>query len=495
MARSRGVWRFCLGWCLLLCVLPTVEAASKTVKIPSYSEQVSGSALLGNSNVIFSTAINGEFIPAASSNIPLRGLAVVSEFPVAGINAVAKKLLKGGLAGLATGYAMEKLLEGVGWVMDPTTHLPMKKERVPANTDIASGQYSYTDNSLGWYSTANAICQATAERWAASQKLTGPSGTAVLQTIANPSIYNCTRTAKDAIGQVQTSGNYPVYRYGNTCPSGSTLDNANGGCFTISSKLVPVAEQDYVTLDDIINRQNTDWYKDMLRQACEGALQPQNCYKTLALSGKTLLGPASVDGGKVTTTTTRANPDGTTSKLVSTQSTKYSMTYSPTTFNYNKGTTTTTSVDGKPTETTETTEDPPADVPGEDTPVEETPDDNQDPEITPSPCSGAACDGPAYIKLYEPIKETKETFIDSYISSVKQLPLLSAVGGFFKVSAAAGCPVWSAPVSFNVYAASFAYDLVFDFHCQGWFVAVASYAKYVMAIVCSFLAFRQAFLD
>ena len=130
----------------------------------------------------------------------------------------------------------------------------------------------------------------------------------------------------------------------------------------------------------------------------------------------------------------------------------------------------------------------------EEQPADE-PEDKPDEDIAASSCSGEKCDGPACKKLYEKSKDSKESKLDSYAERVGEIPLFAAVSGCFTVSANAGCPVWETPVNFDVHGASFSYDLVFDFHCQGWFTSVASYASVVMMIVCSFLAFRQALLD
>lgn len=484
MARSRGVWRFCFGWCLLLCVLPTVEAGTVKVNVPSLASQVqNGAASFVDSKLTFSTAIDGEFIPGPTKNVPVRGILGQAEFGLSTIVPKTKSLIKGGLVGIAVGFAFEELLDGLNWVMKDGT-VVKKLPSGPAVYVPKGNEYYWNGGSSPNFSSASAVCD-----WTSTNIAVGFPDKQVNLSVTGGSAF-CSITSSD-----WHSTSLTITRFGGQCPTGFNYDVSSGSCSDPSapSTTAPLVDKDFVTMEDLMKMESTDWFKDLLKQQCNGSIAPTRCYQELLTAPSRLKGPATVDAGTVTTTTTHKNADGTTSTTAASTKTTYNITYGDNNFNYNKHTSTTTTTNGVPGDTTETDEQPSDEADPDDT--QETPDDNKEPEIKPSPCSGDSCDGPAYIKLYEPIKETKETFIDSYVSSVKQLPLMSAVGGFFNVNASAGCPVWSASVNFSVFAASFATDLVFDFHCQGWFVSVASYAKYVMAIVCSFLAFRQAFLD
>lgn len=482
MARSGSVWRLCCGWLLLCCILPTVEAASKTVNLPSLSDQVSkGSASLADSVLTMNTAIEGEFIPAATKNVPVRGILGGTTFGLNTIIPKAKNLLKGGLAGVAVGLAFDQLLNGVTWVMkDGVLSKPVAGDPVPTS----DGQYQWNGGPQ-YASDPIAACVVII----GSSSLTAYSPSVIRRSDTS---YLCAGTATHpANGKVDIADyGFVTNRVGSGCPSGSTFSSSTGACLSDTPIYKPVAAADIdgVTVDQFVNAQNSDFVKELLRQSCAGSNNPNGCYQALRKESLNLKGPASVDAGTVTTTTTHPNADGTVSKIVTNVNTKYNIVYGPTNYNYTKNTTSTTTTDGKPGDTT-TEEEQPTDDPADDS--EDKPDD----DIAASPCSGEKCDGPAYKKLYEKSKETKESKIDDYASRVAAIPLFAAVTGYFTVSANAGCPVWETPVNFDVHGASFSYDLVFDFHCQGWFTSVASYASVVMMIVCSFLAFRQAFLD
>jgi hypothetical protein len=468
MARSRGFWRLCFGWCLLLCVLPSVEAATKSVNVPSLSKQVSsGTASLGDSVLTMNTAIEGEFIPAPTKNVPVRGILGGTEFGLNTIIPKAKNLVRGGLVGIAAGYAFDKMLDGLGWVM--TDGAVAKKSQPTVPPDISPGDAYWQGSNGAHYADAtgyqaffvgywgNGSCSYTSDRFMACQ--------AKLDNGATPEGY--------------------VELVGGTCTPPRFM-GTHGCVLPPTSPTTPLTDSDLDFMDAWIANQNSDFVKNLLRQSCEGSNNPEGCYQSLRKRQLDLKGPSTVDAGSTTTTTTHPNADGTTSTTVTTTNNKYNITYSPTTMTYTNHSITTTSTDGKPGDSTSTDENP-----GD----EADPEDNPDDDTNPSPCAGNGCDGPAYTKLYEPTKDTKEKFLDSYAAKVKSLPILTAVSGFFTVSASAGCPAWSTTVSFDVLGYSFNTNLVFDFHCQPWFVSMAAYAKIVMSIVCAYLAFRQAILD
>lgn len=475
MARSSSFWRVCFGWCLLLCILPSVDAATKKVNVPSTSSQVSsGTASVSDGILTMNTAIEGEFIPGPTKNVPVRGIIGGTEFGLNTIVAKSRSLLKGGLAGIAAGVAFDQLLKGLDWVMQDGA-LMKKQPGQPVPTDPNKGEAWYSSPYGGVYNSVASACQYAAG-------LRGQTFTSY--TFAGGQTYICYGTYP---GEEPTSMG-SVDRHPGTCPSGSISAIDNSSCNSTAGTYVPLTDSDIDSdfLQNWINNQDSQFVKELLRQSCAGSNNPEGCYQSLRKRQLDLRGPSSVDAGSSTSTTTHKNNDGTTSTTVTNTNTKYNITYSPTTMTYTSHTTTTASTDGKPGDTTDT-DDNPADDPD--------PDESPDDDTTPSPCSGNGCDGPAYTKLYEPTKDTKEKFLDSYASKVKSLPILTAVSGFFTVSASAGCPAWSTNVTFDVFGYSFNTNLVFDFHCQPWFVSMAAYAKIVMSIVCAYLAFRQAILD
>jgi hypothetical protein len=419
-----------------------------------------------------STAIDGEFIPAPTKNVPVRGIISGTEFGLRTIIPKAKSLVRGGLVGIAAGYAFDQMLKGLDWVMTDG-QVMAKQPGAAVPTDPQNGEYYYYNQ--GSDATYSSAAEACAHGIYGMYPLAGVE--------RNGNSYLCTVTVTDDDGSTRQL-KFPVFEGGGTCPAGST--HTLSGMCAGPSKVAPVTEQDLGLMDNYIAARDSKFVQDLLRQSCEGSLAPERCYQELRTKQLALRGPSSVDAGSTTTTTTHPNADGTTSTTVTTTNNKYNITYSPTTMTYTNRSSTTTSTDGKPGDSTSTDENPSD---------EADPEDNPDDDTTPSPCTGVGCDGPKYEKLYEPTKDTKEQALDSYASRVKALPIVSSVAGFFTVNASAGCPSWSTNVSFAVFASMFSYDLVFDFYCQPWFVSMAQYAKIVFSIVCAYLAFRQAILD
>jgi len=457
------------------------------VNLPSVQAQVegAGSASLTGGALQISTAIEGEYIAAATRNVPVRGILGGTTFGLNTIAGGAKSLIKGGLVGIAAGLAFDQLLKGIDWVM--ADGKPMKQSPgAPVQTNPGSGDYYYTDNAYGNYSSASDSCLAVAKGtiagWGPGYSQPGVSSITQL----SDSRFNCTFSYMGPSGIIGYFPDYPIFRYGNSCPAGSSYSSSAGACLSTTSTLVPVADADYGLVDAFVNAQNSDFVRNLLKQTCQSSLAPARCYDSMKQQALALQGPSSVPGETTTKSTTIANPDGATSNVVTTDNTNYAITYGPNYFDYTKTTQSNTTTNGKPTSST-TTSDASSD-PNPD-PTKEQPSDP-----VASPC-GTNCDGPAYQKLYQPTTDTKEQALDSYASRVADLPILKAATGFFSVSVGGGCPVWQVNTSLEVLSASMPINLIFDFHCQGWFTSVASYASAVMAIVCAFLAFRQAFLD
>lgn len=479
MARSGGVWRFCCGWLLLCCLLPAVEAATRRTVDPgtpqSQVEGATATSIAGGLLNVTGPVLEGEYIAAGTKNVPVRGILGGTSFGLNTIIGGTKSLLKGGLQAVLIGAAIDTLLKGVNWVMtDGVLTKPAAGTAVPTNP--SQGQYYWTvsANSTQWPSA-----------YAACQSLLG--GTTVIEdfTLLHASDGSCRGYTA---GHAQSTGAVPVNRFGNSCPAGSTFETVNGSCLgpSTTTPVLP-ADIDGVTIDQFVNAQNSDFVKNLLKDVCKGSINPGACYTSMRNQALALKGPSSVDAGTTTSTTTTANSNGTTSNTVTTTNTKYNIVYGPTYFDSTKNTTTTVTTDGKPTSTTGTSEDP--------TSTDEDPADDKPDDPSPSPCSGTNCDGPAYTSLYTPSTDKKETTIDSFSSRISKAPIIAAASGFFTVSASAGCPVWQVNTSFAVFAATMPINLVFDEHCQSWFVSIAQYGAAVMQIVCAYLAFRQAFLD
>lgn len=487
MARSGSVRRICCGWLLLFCVLSTVEASTRQpVVMPSAAvaaEKATSYAIVDGALEAYISPMSGDYIPASPKNVPVRGIIGGTSFGLNTIKSGAKSLLKGGVQALLVGAAIDQLLKGVDWLMvDGTLTKKNNTPAPPVNTDQTAGQYSWTSNPLnGWSSSAKGACERLGEL---DHGYSSVSVEFLDEDSANCTIYGTPfGTQKGYVG-----------RSGSSCPSNSSYSSSAGGCVSnaaIAPLPVTYADIDSSIIDDWVNAQNSEFVKNLLKDVCHGSINPNACYDSMKKQALALKGPSTVTADATTTTTTVANPNGTTSTVVTNNNTKYNIVYGSDSFTFDKNTNTTVTTDGKPTSATTTTTDPvdPADPTTPEEPAP-TPD-----EPTAAPCVGTNCTGPAYTKLYEPTKDTKEKFIDSFSDRITQAPIISAASGFFHVTAGSGCPVWSAHPIFSVYQASFDAELVFDFHCQPWFVSMAQYAKIVMSIVCAYLAFRQAFLD
>lgn len=492
MARSGSVWRICCGWLLLCCVLSTVEASTRVpVNMGSAASQVERSVsenIVLNALEVYVPPLEGPVISGPTKNVPVRGILGGTTFGLNTIKTGAKSLLKGGLQALLVGVAIDQLIKGVGWVMeDGVVTKPVVGASVPTNAD--NGEYIWY--AQGIYSSASEACEGRGKQFYPGPALLFVSSTTSISddgktATCTPTIHRSAENADSVTSQ------YTVSRYGDHCPSGSALNSSSGSCAAAkSSAPVTYADIDSGLVDSFIDAQNSLFVKNLLKDVCNGSTNANACYDSMKKQALALKGPATVTADATTTTTTVANPNGTTSTVVTNNNTKYNIVYGSDSFTYSDNKNTTVTTDGKQTSATTTTTDPvdPADPATPEDPAP-TPD-----EPTAAPCVGTNCTGPAYTKLYEPTKDTKEKFIDSFSDRITQAPIISAASGFFHITAGSGCPVWSAHPSFSVYQASFDAELVFDFHCQPWFVSMAQYAKIVMSIVCAYLAFRQAFLD
>lgn len=496
MARISGVRRFSYGCCLLFGLLHQVEASSRiNVNLPSTASTVASSttsAIVDDVLSLGGAAISGTYIPGATKNTPVNGILGGIDFSMPSTalkvkdTLKASSLLKGGLASLAAGAAFDELIKGIGWVMDDGA-LVKPSAGTPAAGDPSTGDYAWSWNHdpTNGFPTPSAACVSH------NGSTMDPYGNGAIVTFDHPQFVNeayayCIYTGTDNGTKYSTNGG-TVYRDGTKCPTGSTLDSTSGACLA-STGTTPVTDTDFDTIPAFVqSKQDAAWIKSLIQEMCanaSGGSSPDSCYRDLAGKRKILTGPSSVSGGSSTSTTTTPNSDGTTSTSSVVTHTDYGLTYGTDHIDSTPVTTTTTTTNGVTTATTTQTDTTPAD---------DSDSDSQD-TATPTPCS-TNCDGPEYKSLYTKTTDTKESALDSYSSRVAALPILAAATGFFTVSASGGCPTWSVNTQFEVLQAVMPIDLVFDQQCQPWFTSVAVYAKFVMSIVCAYIAFREAFLN
>lgn len=103
---------------------------------------------------------------------------------------------------------------------------------------------------------------------------------------------------------------------------------------------------------------------------------------------------------------------------------------------------------------------------------------------------GGDSDGDGYPDAgdwYEPTEKTFETVLGEFRSRVSQAPFATAVGTFLTLHAGGSCPVWSADVP--IFG-----TVVFDQWCGAAMGSVWPIVSAVILAVCSFFAFRIAFL-
>ena len=142
-----------------------------------------------------------------------------------------------------------------------------------------------------------------------------------------------------------------------------------------------------------MNQQSAAWLSDLLRDMCVGSLKPATCFTELEVAAKQLEGPATVDGGTKTKTSTYTRPDGAMGTRTEAEQTTFDLAYGPDYFDYTTKQTTTTTEDGVKTgESTETDGDEVTqEEPKEDTQTDE---DEQKEEEPEREASGDECDVP-----------------------------------------------------------------------------------------------------
>ena len=478
MARYIGIRWICCGWLLLCGLLQTVEAATRyPVSLPSTASAVSKSTTSSLSNgtlTLGGVPLEGELILAGEKNLPVRGILGGVEFGLNTVSKTATGLLRANAASLLAGAAVAALLDGIGWVM---------KDGIVMKPTAAGPKY--TPGAGNYYWMAPYTSDHFPDPLSACTVYDIPGSSPGAQTSVLTSIHetNATCQATAWNGVVSTE---IMQRYGSDCPDNFLYNASKGTCISTSTGApVPITDDDSQTVAGYVGNQDPAWIKGLIQQLCAGATNgssPDSCYKAMAAKSPVLTGPSSVSGGTTHSKTTTANADGTTSQTDTATSVNYGLTYGSDYIDANKTETTTVSKDGTTESTTTTSDDP-----------DTTTDDNK--STTPATCTSADCTAPAYTPLYTKTTDTKEAALDSYSSRVQALPIFSAVGGFFKVSVGGGCPVWSVNTSLDIIGANFPINLVMDEQCQGWFVSVASFAKYCIMIVAAFFAFRTAILD
>jgi hypothetical protein len=283
--------------------------------MPPIKDVVGGTATKLADGVKFSGNIFArEFIP----NPINKALAVLPETTIAStaISGLAKKLVVGGVAGIAAGYAFDQMINGVGWLIESGSVVKMVNGADPL-TGITFGG-NLTDlrcATMTSYGVFNAVSS------------TGVSSGATYVVSSSP------YTSNGYVFASNCSPYYGSYKTGHIDPA------------TISTTKVPVTVTDTSVLDGFVKNKDGTWQRDLTTQMCGGL---ESCYQALSPS-TVLTGPTTISGSPQTVTTTA--PDGSVSTTVKTPSTTVS--YGPNWYDYNPVTTTTTTNNGGTTRTTD----------------------------------------------------------------------------------------------------------------------------------------------
>lgn len=495
MAFIANVWRLCVWWCLLLCVVPIAHSATRqNVTIPNNTDITAPGRAVATkgSGVIHVAAQEGEYIAASNLNkrVPVKVLKTIDYSIPRTINQ-AKSILKGNLANLVVGGLIAGGVAAVGWVMDEGTKTV--KKPVPetmyepiTNTGWCMGTYSGCESPTMTADTRSATAMGSAalvlkDFQSVQSHPTWHNGASYEIISCQPNYCQMALVGGQGVGY----WTFSVHKYGN-CESWES--GPGGGCPSGDPQYVPVTDADLdTTFADYANGQNAEWLKGLLRESCSGSSNPEGCMKSLR-DNVTLSGPSSVSGGTTTSTGTYTKPDGTTGTTQTITNTTYNIKYGPTYFDYTENKNVTSYRDGDKTgeETTSDGEDPVDEVPPKE--------DTEQEQAIPQPCS-TLCDGPAYQDLYTPSSDTKEDALDDYASRVTSIPIIASVGGFFDINANAACPIWSQQVYADMGIGIIDWTLTFDFFCTELAMSLYPWASAVLCLVAGWVAFRWGILE
>ena len=337
MDSVRGVFRLGLWFGCLLCVLPIANATTVPVVVPSAHATVknsSGVTVSGNSLRV-TGPLQGTFIPAdgPGSRVSLKVKPAV-DFSVGRIINQVKPLVR-------KGFAPALGLAGVVWAIN---QLP------GASFDPATGQPiitpAFKQTGTVWH----------LNHWSGGFAGAFPSFKAGCDAIRPHPPGGSTKVYDQS-----SSGNYCRIRdlftgyYTDTYAVGYqvVLDCLHGynsttlSCNPSPITPVPFTEQDYAFVDSKLDAiVNPEWLRDILLTSCSGASNPENCADFLKDWQANIVGPATVPGSTTTTASTYVKPDGTVGTKGSTTTNNYKVTYGPTSFTFNKTSTTTYTQDG-----------------------------------------------------------------------------------------------------------------------------------------------------
>lgn len=356
-------------------VRPTVREVKSTISTPSFPYGP-GAAYPNDPSLT----------PAAATKVKVKPQVVV---PKANILKGLKDGLKTTPAQLAATATVAAALGAVGWVMSPDNTQLQKKtsEGDLASTNLfrwvpAQGSWCGGQNFQSISAAHSCIRDAYRAHNIFADTVT--VDTAIMVTSTS---YQLRVKATNSNGSVNYASN--VVNLSGDCSAPAV--RVEDRCVTGQPTYAPLSSTDFNSIDPWVSRQSAAWLGGLLRDVCNGSLNPGACYSQMADRSKGMIqGPALVPGPVTTKTTQIPNPDGTTSTRTETTKTDFKLTYGKEHFDVDTEKKTTVTQDGQlVSETTEKDDTPPQDV-ADTTPGEEQTEepeytfiDSEFPEVTP----------------------------------------------------------------------------------------------------------------
>lgn len=501
MDGDRGICRRYYWWLCLLCLAVFVNSADAATRrypaMPTSQQVGTGGTAVGKGTATYSIEQPGvDYIPSdyASSKGTKLPVKVTYDYSIPRTFSHAKnwigKIGKGGAIGIGTSIAIDMMLDEIDAVMDQGQLKRPKPSDVPA-----TGTY------WCYQPTNTSSCSRTATQY---NYLASDTPQPIMemfqaQTFGSTITFDITSIQHITSKAIQVNYSYKsrpadppstmyirLYMHGE-CPSNSVYSQTAYRCQV--TQLMPLDESDSVLMEAFVNAQNSAWLQGLLKDVCAASTNPGGCFAELKEQGSKLSGPDQVSGPSKTTTASFTDANGVSQQTTTTQNTTYNITYGSNYYDYRKTVTTTkTGTDGT-SETSTEAETP--DVTEEEKPPQE---EQEEEQVAAVPCSGSSCDGPSYEDQYQPVEETKEDHIDSYVDRVASIPIIQAVGNLFDISAGGSCPVWTFNHQLEIGGFSTNINLVFDYLCQPWFTQYGPWIRAVIYLVAVYAAIRVALL-
>lgn len=376
---------------ILLIVSGQSQAATRQyVALPPAGAAVksnTGSPVTSNGTLRVDGPIQGEYIPRTGSGtkgVPIK-VQPRYDFSIPRTIKHAKDGLRFGWPGMAASVGIGFALDQMDAWLDPLLGVPIKLgdgDVVPGDLPMHYKWIPHSQN-LGSAPTPHMACvlyenmESTTDYYEFSH----------LEATASSGLYNCylnrfRRTDGKHLEGPSTSfagwsNSFSVRLSGSECPLGSTWDGVS-----CRGEGAPRAftDADYDLLGDIMNRQNAEWLRDLLRDVCESSPSPSRCFDEM-LERTALSGPATLSGPTTTSTTTTTAADGTQQQTTTTTKTEYNIRYGDNYFDYSeRKTSTITHPDGSTSQ--EVTEEPETETPSQEEPAYSV-QDSDFPEVGP----------------------------------------------------------------------------------------------------------------